>query len=130
MILFNKETIEKLKKYENYFHTVLDLQYLRATSKELDKLKDIYVNAGGKVSGYSSSCYSCRYNLIRTIGLSYRESVKKISDETKISSNVTEIITDETKLLNETDAKANTTHTSKSKGNTRKPTRKQATSDK
>lgn len=121
MITFNNETIEKLKKYENYFNTVLDLQYIRATSKDMDAIKDIYVEAGGKVVGYSNGCYQCRYNLVKQVGLAYRASVKNVSNETKVT-------TDETKILKETDAKANTTHTSKSKGNTRKSTRKQSSS--
>lgn len=113
MIKFDKETLKKLEKFEQYFHTVLDLQYIRATSRDMLDLLNIYELAGGVVKNFSSSCYQCRYNLVKEVGLAYRNSVKELekeqekekeqnSEKLNIENNEPEVLCNETSPKEET----------------------------
>lgn len=107
MITFNQETIDKLKRFETYFYTVLDLQYIRATSRDMLDLLEIYQEAGGKVKNFSYSCYQCRYNLVKEVGLAYRASIKQLEEEKESNSLETnKINTEEDVKLEENSAPA------------------------
>lgn len=106
MILFNKEILEKLKRFEDFFYTVLDLQYIRATNKDILALLEIYQEAGGIVKNFSYSCYQCRYNLVKEVGLAYRASIKQLEEKESNSLETNKINTEGDVKLEEEQAPA------------------------
>lgn len=82
--MYTKEQIKRIKELDvvKHFDTVLDSEFKRGTTSVQDNtLADIYDEAtGGKVAR-TFNCKSCVYNLYRSAGLLYRESLKYLKKE-------------------------------------------------
>lgn len=84
MKYFTKDDINILMKYEYYFSTVIKYNYKRNTTRQInDEVADVYERTTNEKLSRNYSCSSCVFNIFKTVGKLYFDSIEYWKNEDK-----------------------------------------------
>lgn len=87
-MLFKKEDIKVLEKYESYFQTIIKSQYKRNTTpKENNEVADIWDKYAEVKASRNWGCNNCVYNLYLNVARSYFPSLEILKKSEKKAQN-------------------------------------------